>query len=357
MSELKTFDLKGKIKNLLSSMKENEQKVLTGRCGLDGQKLKTLKLVGDKLSLTRERVRQIEKRAFEKILEREEIKNNFKPIYDSLAKLFDKYGGLVDEQNGIRELALEIDQNGQPFFGNSIKFILRASGYLRLKKSLVLKPSWTNNKKIKHALLEKSVSELVQILKKDRKIMGTEALINEFKETGFYNKEKKLLTDNLLLGILYISRPLMKVENTENWGLVSWSEINPKTIHDWTYYVVKGNGKPVHFTKIGELINSHGKKKDFNLKTVHNVLIADKRFVLVGNGLYALREWGYQPGTVFDVIKRILEKEKKPLTSKEITEKVMEERQVKPNTVLVNLQNKETFKRIRRATYTLVSKD
>lgn len=357
MTELKTFDLNGKIKNLLSSMKENEQRVLTGRCGLDGEKPKTLKLVGDSLSLTRERVRQIEKRAFEKILERQEIKNNFKPVYDALLQLFEKYGGLIDEQNGILELSKKIDQNENLPFSNNIKFILRAAGYIKLKKSALLKPCWADNKKVKEPALEKAISELIQILKQSRKVIKTEILITEFKKTAIYNKQKGIFTDKLLLGLLYASRPLMKIKDSDKWGLVSWPEINPKTIHDWTYYVVKKNGKPIHFTKIGKLINNYGRKKGFNLKTVHNVLIADKRFVLVGNGLYALSEWGYQPGTVFDVIKRILKKEGKPLTSKEITKRVMEQRQVKPNTVLVNLQNKETFKRVKRATYTLVEKD
>ncbi|MGB9680829.1 MAG: HTH domain-containing protein, partial [Minisyncoccia bacterium] len=130
-------------------------------------------------------------------------------------------------------------------------------------------------------------------------------------------------------------------------------EINPKTIHEWTYYVVKNFGKPIHFTKISDLIKKESPKKEFNIKTIHNVLISDSRFVLVGNGLYALKEWGYEPGTVADVIVRIFKKEKRPLNTQEITEKVLKERIVKKNTILVNLQNRKLFKKVARATYQL----
>jgi hypothetical protein len=39
---------------------------------------------------------------------------------------------------------------------------------------------------------------------------------------------------------------------------------------------------------------------------VHNELIRNKDFVLVGRGIYALKEWGYEPGTVSHVIEAIL---------------------------------------------------
>jgi hypothetical protein len=55
-----------------------------------------------------------------------------------------------------------------------------------------------------------------------------------------------------------------------------------------------------------------------------------------------LREWGYITGVVKDVIKKVLLKEG-PLSREEIIDKVMKERYVKPNTILVNLQDSEIF--------------
>jgi len=81
------------------------------------------------------------------------------------------------------------------------------------------------------------------------------------------------------------------------------------------------------------------------VQTVHNELIKDSRFVLVGRGIYALEEWGYYPGQVKDVILRVLREERKPITKEEILEKVLEQRLVKENTILLNLSNKKYFER------------
>ncbi len=55
--------LKNDIDDVLSTLKPNEEKVLRLRYGLDGSKPMSLKEVGDVCNLTKERIRQIEKRA------------------------------------------------------------------------------------------------------------------------------------------------------------------------------------------------------------------------------------------------------------------------------------------------------
>jgi hypothetical protein len=81
-------------------------------------------------------------------------------------------------------------------------------------------------------------------------------------------------------------------------------------------------------------------------------LIKDARFVLVGRGLYALSEWGYTAGVVKEVLKEILEAEG-PLSREEIIDKVRKERYVKDNTILVNLQDGNLFKKLANGTYTI----
>ena len=74
--------------------------------------------------------------------------------------------------------------------------------------------------------------------------------------------------------------------------------------------------------------------------------------MLVGRGLYALTEWGYMSGVVKDVIQNVLKKEG-PLTREEIVKKVLKERYVKENTIFVNLQNQNYFKKTKDGKYTL----
>jgi hypothetical protein len=136
------------------------------------------------------------------------------------------------------------------------------------------------------------------------------------------------------------------------WGPTSSTSITPKGIRDYAYLAIRHHGSPLHFTEVAKRIDElFGKKA--HIATTHNELIKDPRFVLVGRGLYALSEWGYVEGVVRDVIKKIL-KEHGALTKDEIIEKVLKERYVKPNTILVNLQDDQYFERNPDGTYALV---
>jgi hypothetical protein len=138
------------------------------------------------------------------------------------------------------------------------------------------------------------------------------------------------------------------------WGLVKWPMVNPKNIRDKIYVILHDNGKPMHFNEISEAIKgSNLRRKDVTTQAIHNELIKDPRFVLIGRGIYALKEWGYKKGTVADVIAEVLRKEGGPLHRDEIVRRVLKSRQVKETTILLNLQGKPQFKRVAKATYAL----
>jgi predicted Zn-ribbon and HTH transcriptional regulator len=134
-------------------------------------------------------------------------------------------------------------------------------------------------------------------------------------------------------------------------GLAEWAEIQPKTVRDRIYLALKKRGEPLHFRTIAQLINQPGVKvRPASAPTVHNELIKDGRFVLVGRGIYALAEHGYEPGTAKEVIQRVL-KRQGPLRPRDVMLAVQKERLFKPNTILVNLQNKNHFRRQEDGTY------
>ena len=110
----------------------------------------------------------------------------------------------------------------------------------------------------------------------------------------------------------------------------------------------------MHFSQIAKHIkDSDFKRKDVTTQAIHNELIKDGRFVLIGRGIYALKEWGYQKGTVADIISKILKKNKEPMHRDDIVREVLKSRQVKETTILLNLQGKPQFKRVAKATYEL----
>jgi len=138
------------------------------------------------------------------------------------------------------------------------------------------------------------------------------------------------------------------------WGLIKWPMVNPKNIRDKIYVILHDVKKPMHFSEIATAIKkSDFKRKDVTTQAIHNELIKDKRFVLIGRGIYALKEWGYKKGTVADVIAEVLHKEGGPLHRDEIVRRVLKSRQVKETTILLNLQGKSQFKRVAKATYGL----
>jgi len=140
----------------------------------------------------------------------------------------------------------------------------------------------------------------------------------------------------------------------DQWGLMKWPTVNPKNIRDKIFAVLSETGKPMHFSAIAEAIKeSDFKRKDVTMQAIHNELIKDKRFVLIGRGIYALSDWGYSRGTVSDIIADVLKKEGEPLHRDEIVKRVLKHRKVKETTILLNLQSKSQFKRTARATYTL----
>lgn len=59
--------VKGQIKEILDSLSTREKEILTLRYGLDGSEIHTLEEIGQTFNITRERVRQIEKKTLDKL--------------------------------------------------------------------------------------------------------------------------------------------------------------------------------------------------------------------------------------------------------------------------------------------------
>ena len=218
--------------------------------------------------------------------------------------------------------------------------------------------------------LEEVAEELLVKIKELKKLHKTEEVIALFDKLDAYDKYKEKFDINynidissVLGGGLFNEKPeiinnnkifysiLKALKNLEqnkfgHWGMKDWREVKPKTINDKIYLVLKNHGKPMHFEEIADRINQIVfDKKKANAATVHNELILDSKYILVGRGLYGLKEWGYKKGTVADVIIEVLNENDEPLTKEEIIEKVLEKRFVKKATIILALMNKDKFEK------------
>ena len=138
------------------------------------------------------------------------------------------------------------------------------------------------------------------------------------------------------------------------WGLAKWPTVNPRNIRDKIFVVLEAKKEPMHFSDIAEAISkSEFRRKNVTIQAIHNELIKDPRFILIGRGIYALNSWGYARGTVADIITNILKEAGEPLTREEIVKRVLRARKVKETTVLLNLQNKKLFSKVDKDSYEL----
>lgn len=339
------------IKEMLKTLSTKRAKeIIRKRYGLSGHKRKTLESLGGNYSITRERVRQIEEDALKRL--RAEV-----DLYSSQARrisdVIEKEGGLVSQEKLLDLLFSSWpDEARRRKEGAATILILELSDKFLGLKSKIFNKSWAT-KKIWTKLATETIEYLRKALEKKMTPLSAEEIAKLVQEAKILKQSpqiKKALWSYIDASSQIYSNPFGK------WGLKIWPEITPKGARDKAYLVLREKSEPLHFRAITDFIN----KTNFKSKgvayaqTVHNELIKSNKFVLVGRGTYALSEWGYKPGTVRQVIEDLLESAGRPMGKEEILKEVLNCRQVKRNTVILNLNNREYFKKTGKGKYTLV---
>lgn len=327
--------------------KDRERLVLTRREALFGERKQTLEEIGQELGITRERVRQIEKTAKGR-LQKPEVAPHLEETRLLVITTLRRHGGILHEEILLSELdALEPGQRRQAFL-----FLLSLIEDIDRVETDQVGPAWKESH-LSEATLHEIEAELRRSLEAEGKAQPVDTVIRKFQQTPLYQSNSDRLSSELIEHLLRASREIVVTEEGEV-GLRHWREVNPRSIRDKTYLILRGVGKPMHFTAIADALqNSRWQKRPVTRQAVHNELIRDPRFVLIGRGIYGLAEWGHKPGTVSEVIQRILQAEGSPLHKDEIVRRVLKERQVKEATIVLNLQEKGHFVRVKKATYDL----
>jgi len=323
-----------------------EKEVVVKRFSLDNKPKQTLEKIGQHFSVTRERIRQIEKIALGKL--RRTVRNTKLNIINEISdEIMKENGGVMLEKRLVAEILNKI-ASSQDVDKYVIKLALHINtGLEKMEKNNTVHPYW-KNKEIDAKEIEKLLQTGVKLLKKVKEIQEGSKLASIIKQDL---KGKVDAPDVMIISALEVDKRIKKIP--EGFGLMEWRHINPRSIRDKAYIVLKKANKPLHFVEIANKITEAGfDKKVVTTQAVHNELIRYDQFVLVGRGLYALKEWGYNEGTVADVIETLLKK-KSPMTKQEIIEGVLKQRQVKKGTISLNLQKNPQFVRVGRAVYKL----
>ena len=331
-------------KRLLSNLQDRSHDIITHRYGLtEDAQSKTLEAIGKKYGITRERVRQIENAALAAIRKSDSFKSEHK-TFSELKDLMTNMGSLVHEDDFLA--AISKDKAIQ----NHIHFYLvLGNEFKKLKEDDNFAARWTIDENLS-GVVHEAIHSVYKGLN-DKELLTENDLVNRFlKELKDVADQYK--NEEIARRWLSVSKKIGKNPLGE-WGPADSQNIKTRGIKDYAFLMMRKHGSPMHFREVAKaIVDTFGRKT--HVATTHNELIKDDRFVLVGRGYYALSEWGYKPGVVRDVIKDILKKEG-PLNKEEVIDRVLKERFLKKNTILVNLQNPKYFKKLEDGRYTTLA--
>ena len=342
IKEVLTFKPSAVARELLLAVADRARQIMKKRYGLEAKEPLTLEAIGQGYGITRERVRQIEEFTL-KAIKKSSAFAKIGDVLNELQSVMEQYGGVVHEQEFLNHVSH--DQVTQ----NQVHFLLvLGDAFFKLRESDDLHPRWTTDDDLAKAV-HASLKNLCQNLSENDLLPENEIIAAFLK--SLHSDIKPEQGEKHAKNWLKLSKEVGQSPIGE-WGLTSSPNVRVRGIRDYAFLVMRKHGSPMHFTEVAKAISSTFNHKA-NPATCHNELIKDKRFVLVGRGMYALAEWGYTQGIVRDVIRQVLKKQG-PLTQADVITQVMKERYVKPNTVLVNLKNPKHFKKTKDGKYVIV---
>lgn len=293
------FSAKDAANSLISLLTSREIDILKERYGFEGNKPKTLHAIGQKLSLTRERVRQLEERALKSITKHNRFEEINKPIRELILYVLEQFGGFVSIDLLIDELN-KISKNEEDET-NVLRFLLK---YFTSEAELVHNNDFEPSLRLFEMPMDfitNVLEEIENILKQENSVLERPEIINRFKKTSYYvdyHKEFDVLLakndhklDKIIFAYMEASRKFVETPLNQ-WGLKEWEVVTPRRVSGKIYLVFLHVKKPMHFSEIAEIINKKwAKSRNVSVATVHNELISDDRFKLVKRGVYGLKEW------------------------------------------------------------------
>lgn len=336
--------LKPQIEQLLLLLTQKEKFVIQRRFNLDEKNRATLEEIGQHFQVTRERVRQIERNALQKL--RRNIENTPLFTVNKMAYQFlQEAGGLMKEDLLVSKIL-----SGQSGFSfAAVQLIINLDKRFERLPNTVQYHPYVKYKTLPEQFVKNMADRSMKILQDTGSVTKIPSMVSQLKKL---TQDEHLVLAETLASIYQINKNF-KLVGSDSVGLMKWRNVNPRTIRDKIFFILRDKAKPLHFVDIAnEIVKAQFDKKTLNHQAIHNELIRNDEFVLIGRGIYALKEWGFNVGTVADIISSIL-KTKGPMHQDDIIAEVLKQRQVKPITIILNLKSKNTFTRVGRFQYAL----
>ncbi len=335
------FSFSQSLRDFLEVLSPRTKEIVSSRFGLSGGKAKTLEEIGREYGVTRERVRQILASAFSTVKQRRD-----NPSYIEAASRIEN---VLKEHSGI----LSSDDLFAFLSGDDRKEHGALRFFLECLKS-VKEERETENRVLSFAVAGFPFSEWDTVISIAETVLRDAGTALEADELHKGAMKQGLQVDRKIFFDYLAASSAIQKNAFGRYGFSDSSEVRPRGTREKAYLVLKMNGSPLHFKDIASRIDEIGlqkKGRKTHPQTVHNELIKDKKFVLVGRGLYALSEWGYSRGTVREVLEQILGKSRSPMKRDRILDEVLRVRQVKRSTIVINLNT--FFEKVGKDEYTV----
>lgn len=338
---------------LLKALSSKEVDVVRRRFGFSEQGKETLETIGDSYNVTRERIRQIESQAIKKIKAVPSYAETIKSVEHLIMSLLNNYGGILAKEMTY-DFLLNVQKKHEPsrravefiiskLFNDKIEEIGEDQKYL---------PAW-KLRLTSLGFIDEVLNALENLAREVKQPQKFPAFYARFKKTDIYQQNDQKLTEEVIMALLGVSAILEQNPFAE-FGLAEWGLIVPKRMNDRVYLVLQNQKQPMHFQDIAAQVGKVFGKRAYP-PTVHNELILNDEYVLVGRGIYALKEWGFKEGIVADILANILAEEGKPMERAGLVDKVLQQRIVKKNTIHLALTDKTRFKKTKDGKYQLAA--
>ena len=348
MNKRDSKNLKATVAAIIKPLSERNRDIIARRFGLSSGKRETLESIGQSYGITRERVRQIEESTLAQLSKTASDHKDVAKYVSAIRSILAKEGGVMRERDLFNAFSGTEKYDAT---NAALSFLLTVNRELvKSEDGDQFHAFWALDQK-KADQVRTTLSQLGAAFAKEGNVVSESDLYDFAQKHGVVQGD---LSEKHLASFMSVSKDLSR-NIFGQVGLAGWAEVKPKGVRDKAYLIMKREGTARHFGEIAKLINSanFSDRKPVNVQTVHNELIKDNRFVLVGRGMYALAEWGYKSGTVKEVLVDILRNASQPLPKADLVARVKDARLVKENTTLLNLQDSTCFVKNDDGTYTL----
>lgn len=338
------------VEKWLSVLTDRQRQVIRWRYGLDGSEPETLEEVGQRLGITRERVRQIQSKSLKR-LRRPRCRQWVRPSTTLLHQTFIETGGLCTEERLGQVIAEATDTTGIDAQGIA-RLLLETHGAFKQVKGIKKERVWgLSDAPLK--LVPDIHQQMDRILRNEHAPLPVGEVLARFKVTRFCRNHHSQLEDTFVVACLQV-HPDIEINGEGLCALTKWSG---KRLHE-IIHALRELGEPSHYSKIAETINA-GLPPERHIagRTVQIRLTQHpEMFIWVGlRGTYGLKEWGLEQVLSYeDALAQILRQAGHPLTFQQILAELPKFRPYyEESSIVLTLGTNERFRSFLGNTYGL----